>query len=153
MESLDQVRIGHLSSVPDHRGGDLCVKKWLWNLPRMSGKEIKVLSPRMDDLFNLVIADELPEGVERSLGLDGGKVDDGSGRGSGDLDQFESRDEGVFSDELRIQGQPRALLQRQAQGFKGRRVGHIQHRWFGCHRSLIRLDCTYDRGIAEAPHC
>lgn len=63
----------------------------------------------MDDFLNFGITDEFPEDVERSAGLHGRKVDDGSSVGGGDLNQFESWNKGVFPDEFRIQSQPRTL--------------------------------------------
>ena len=61
-------------------------------------------------------------------GLHGRKVDDGSGGGGGDLDQFESWNKSVFPDEFRIQRQSRALPQCVAEGFKRALVGHIWQR-------------------------
>jgi hypothetical protein len=128
VKSLDQVRIGDLGAIPDHGGGDLGIEKRLRYLPGMCGKEIKVLPPCVKDFLNLGITDEFPEGVERAAGLHGGKVNDGSGGGGGDLDQFQSWDKGVFSDEFRIQSKSRTLPQRTAEGFKRTLVGHIWHR-------------------------
>ena len=109
VETLNQVRIGDLGAIPDHGGGDLRIEKWLRDLSGMDGKEIEILPSRMHDLFNLRVTDELPEDVERSARLHGGKIDDSSSGGSGDLDQFEPRDKGVFPDEFRIQCQSRTL--------------------------------------------
>ena len=105
MESLDQICIGDLGAISDHGGGDLGIEKWLRDLPSMSGKEIEILPSGVNDFLNLGITDKFPEGVERSAGLHGGKVDDGSGGGGGDLDQFESWNKCVFADEFRIQSQ------------------------------------------------
>ncbi len=128
VESLDQVRIGDLGAIPDHGGGDLGIEKRLRDLPCMYGKKIEILPPGVDDFFNLGITDEFPEDVERSTGLHGRKVDDGSGGGGGDLDQFEPWNKGVFPDEFRIQSQSWTLPQRVAEGFKRTLVGHIRQR-------------------------
>ena len=63
----------------------------------------QILPAGVDNFFNRGISDEFPEHVERSAGLHGRKVDDGSGGGVGDLDQFESGNKGVFPDEFRIE--------------------------------------------------
>ena len=131
MESLDQIRIGDLGAIADHGSGDLGVEKRLRDLPGMYGKKIEILPTGMDDFLNLGITDELPEDVERSAGLHGRKVDDGSSGGGGDLDQFESWNKGVFADEFRIQSQSRTLPQHVAERFKRRLVGHIWQRWIG----------------------
>jgi hypothetical protein len=112
VESLNQVCVGDLGTIPDHGGGDLGIEKWFWDLPGMEGKQIEILPSGVDDFLNLAIADEFPEGVERSAGLHGRKVDDGGGGGGGNLDQFESWDKGIFPDEFRIQSQSRTLPQR-----------------------------------------
>ena len=106
VEPLDQVRIGNLGAIPDHGGGDLGIKKRLRDLSCMEGEQIEVLSTGVENFFNLGITDEFPEHVERSAGLHGRKVDDGSSGGVGDLDQFESGNKGLFPDEFRIERQP-----------------------------------------------
>ena len=52
----------------------------------MNRKEVKILATRMHDLFDMWIADQVPERRKRSLGLDGGKIDDGRKVMRGDLD-------------------------------------------------------------------
>ena len=94
----------------------------------MYGKKIEILPPSVDDFLNFGITDECPEDVERSAGLHGRKVDDGSGGGGGDLDQFESWNKGVFPDEFRIQSQPRTLPQRVAESFKRTLIRDIGRR-------------------------
>ena len=154
VESLDQVRIGDLGAIPDHGGGDLGIEKRLRDLPCVYGKKIEILPPGVDDFLNFGITDEFPEDVERSAGLHGRKVDDGSGGGGSDLDQFESWNKGVFPDEFRIQSQSRTLPQRVAEGFKRTLVSHIRQRWIGgCHRGLILLDGRWRLVTAEARHC
>jgi hypothetical protein len=125
VESLDQVRIGDLGAIADHGSSDLGVEKRLRNLPCMYGKKIEILSTGVNNFLNLGITDEFPEDVERPAGLHGRKVDNGGGRGGGDLDQFEPRNKGVFSNEFRIQSQSWTLPQRMAERFKRTLVGHI----------------------------
>ncbi len=104
-ESLDQVCIGDLGAIPDHGRGDLSIEKWLRNLPCMCGKQIEILTPGMEDFLDFGLTDKFPEDVERSAGLDGRKVNDGSGGSGGDLNQFQSWNKCVFADEFRIQSQ------------------------------------------------
>jgi hypothetical protein len=82
----------------------------------------------MKDFLDFGLTDEFPEDVERSTGLDGRKVDDGGGGVGGDLDQFQSWNKSVFPDEFRIQSQPRALSQREAEGFKALLISYIRQR-------------------------
>jgi hypothetical protein len=102
---LNQICIGDLRTEAEHGRSDLRVKKRLWNLPGVNCKKVKVLATRMHDLFDVWIADQVPKRGKRSLGVDGGKIDDGSEVMRGDLNQFQLRDEAVFADKFRIQGQ------------------------------------------------
>ena len=120
----------------------------------MYGKKVEILPAGVDNFFDLGITDEFPEDVERSTGLHGRKVDDSSGGGGGNLDQFEPRYKGVFPDEFRIQSQSRTLPQHVAEGFKRTLVSHIwQRRIGGCHLCLILLDDRWRLVTVEVPHC
>ena len=86
MNPLNQICISDLRTEAEHGRRDLRVKKRLRNLPSMNRKEVKILATCMHDFFDMWIADQVPKRRKRSLGLDGGKIDDGRKVMRGDLD-------------------------------------------------------------------
>ena len=88
MDPLDQIRVCDLCPKAQHSGRNLRIKKRLRNLAGMQSKQIEILSPGMNYFFHLSIADQFPKRGERTVGLDGGKINDGRNVLSGHLDEF-----------------------------------------------------------------
>src|SRR5215475_4271037 len=125
MQPVNKIGIGDLGAIAHHCRCNLSIKKWFGNLAGMSGKKIKILSPGVNNLLDVGSADKLPEGIKRSVGLDGGKIDNGGGLLRRDLNQLETRDEGVFPDKFRVEGESRTLMERPAERFKASTVGDV----------------------------
>jgi hypothetical protein len=125
MQAINKIGIGDLCAVADHCSRNLGIEKWFGNLASMSRQEIKILSASVNDLLDIGPTDNFPEGIKRSLGEDCWKIDDGGGSFRCDLNQLEARDEGLFPDKFRVDGEPRTLMEFLAQCFESPAIGDV----------------------------
>src|SRR5205823_892786 len=95
-----QLSIADLMAISQHRGRHLRIEDGARHSTSLDGEDFEILAPRMHDLQDPIVSQEIEQRIEGRKGL---MVDDGRDIIGRHLNDFEAWREAVFAHEFRVE--------------------------------------------------